>query len=112
MTTEPDGGPQPASAAKSHGAATTFDDGTLHINFVQRKVTIDGMLVDLTPIEYRLLAALAHNKGQVLSSRELAWDPDPPSLAPHRVKFFMFRLRHKMGWKEEDSPIEVVRDYG
>ena len=74
---------------------TSFDDGTLHIDFAHHEVTIDGTPVVLTPIEYRLLAALANHRGQVLSPDqllELAWD-DPSGLAPGKVKYAVKRLR-------------------
>jgi DNA-binding response OmpR family regulator len=94
---------------------TTFDDGTLHIDFAQQEVTIDGSVVVLTPTEYRLLATLARHQGQVLSSDqliELAWD-DPSGLAPSRVKYAVLRLRRKLGWDEQDdAPIETVRGFG
>jgi DNA-binding response OmpR family regulator len=94
---------------------TTFDDGTLHIDFAHQEVTVDGDHVVLTPTEYRLLATLARHQGQVLSSDqliELAWD-DPSGLAPSRVKYAVLRLRRKLGWDErEDGPIETVRGFG
>ena len=94
---------------------TTFDDGTLHIDFAHQEVTVDGQTIILTPTEYRLLATLARHQGQVLSSDqliELAWD-DPSGLAPSRVKYAVLRLRRKLGWDEGDEgPIETVRGFG
>jgi DNA-binding response OmpR family regulator len=94
---------------------TTFDDGTLHIDFAHQEVTVDGQTIILTPTEYRLLATLARHQGQVLSSDqliELAWD-DPSGLAPSRVKYAVLRLRRKLGWDESDEgPIETVRGFG
>ena len=94
---------------------TTFDDGTLHVDFAHQEVSIDGSVIVLTPTEYRLLATLARHQGQVLSSDqliELAWD-DPSGLAPSRVKYAVLRLRRKLGWDEgDDSPIETVRGFG
>jgi len=94
---------------------TTFDDGTLHVDFAHQEVTIDGNPIVLTPTEYRLLATLARHQGQVLSSDqliELAWD-DPSGLAPSRVKYAVLRLRRKLGWDEgDDTPIETVRGFG
>jgi DNA-binding response OmpR family regulator len=94
---------------------TSFDDGTLHIDFAHQEVAIDGAAVVLTPTEYRLLATLARHQGQVLSSDqliELAWD-DPSGLAPSRVKYAVLRLRRKLGWGEGDEgPIETVRGFG
>ena len=94
---------------------TSFDDGTLHVDFAHQEVTVDGNVVVLTPTEYRLLATLTRHQGQVLSSDqliELAWD-DPSGLAPSRVKYAVLRLRRKLGWDEkEDGPIETVRGFG
>jgi DNA-binding response OmpR family regulator len=95
---------------------TTFDDGTLHVDYAHQEVTIDGSAVPaLTPTEYRLLATLTRHQGQVLSSLQLieqAWD-DPSGLAPSRVKYAVLRLRRKLGWDEgDDSPIETVRGFG
>jgi DNA-binding response OmpR family regulator len=94
---------------------TTFDDGTLHVDFAHQEVTVDGTPIVLTPTEYRLLATLARHQGQVLSSDqliELAWD-DPSGLAPSRVKYAVLRLRRKLGWDEgDDTPIETVRGFG
>jgi DNA-binding response OmpR family regulator len=94
---------------------TTFDDGTLHVDFAHQEVSIDGKAIVLTPTEYRLLATLARHQGQVLSSDqliELAWD-DPSGLAPSRVKYAVLRLRRKLGWDDgDDTPIETVRGFG
>jgi DNA-binding response OmpR family regulator len=94
---------------------TTFDDGTLHVDFAHQEVTVDGVVIILTPTEYRLLATLARHQGQVLSSDqliELAWD-DPSGLAPSRVKYAVLRLRRKLGWGDgDDTPIETVRGFG
>ena len=93
---------------------TTFDDPPLHIDYAQREVAVEGGAVALTPTEYRLLTTLTRHQGQVLSQEQLieqAWD-DPSGLAPSRVKYAVHRLREKMGWEEDDCPIETVRGFG
>ena len=94
---------------------TTFDDGTLHVDFAHQEVSVEGTPIVLTPTEYRLLATLTRHQGQVLSSDqliELAWD-DPSGLAPTRVKYAVLRLRRKLGWDDgEETPIETVRGFG
>jgi DNA-binding response OmpR family regulator len=96
-------------------SVTTFDDPPLHMNFAQRRVTVDGNAVALTPIEFSLLATLTRHRDQVLSTDQLieqAWK-DPTGLAPSRVKFAVRRLREKMGWDlGDESPIETVRGFG
>ncbi len=113
MTTEPDADPQPVSSAKNHEAMTAFDDRTLHIDFNQQEVTLDGKPVDLTPTEYRLLATLVRHRGQVLSPEELvdlAYEERYGWLRLGRLKFIMPNLRNKLGGDErEDQPIQTVQ---
>ena len=62
---------------RSQGAETplvevlSFDDGRLVVDTVLHEVTVDGRPVDLTPKEFRLLAALAQYPGRVYSRVEL-----------------------------------------
>jgi DNA-binding response OmpR family regulator len=92
-----------------------FNDGCLLINFVTHEVLVDGGAVELTPTEFRLLAALVRHRGQVLSSvklLELAWS-DPFGVGPDRVKYSVMRLRRKLGTRPGgDSTIEAVRGFG
>ena len=93
----------------------SFVDGDLCVDFGRRTVTLGGEPVAVTPIEFRLLAALVRHPGQTLSSEELlrlAWD-DGSGIGADRVKFSVHRLRRKLGWDElERSPIEAVRGFG
>jgi DNA-binding response OmpR family regulator len=92
-----------------------FDDGMVAVNFVAHEVTVHGAPVALTPTEFRLLAALVRNRGQVLSASrllELAWS-DPFGIGPERVKYTVMRLRRKLGANEGgDDTIEAVRGFG
>jgi DNA-binding response OmpR family regulator len=76
---------------------------------------VTGDPVDLTPTEFRLLAALVKHRGQVLSPErllELAWS-DPYGVGPERVKYSILRLRRKLGSSSgADSRIEAVRGFG
>lgn len=49
----------------------SFDDGTLEIDTVQHVVRRDGVPVELTPNEYKLLQTLARYPGRVYSRFEL-----------------------------------------
>jgi DNA-binding response OmpR family regulator len=49
----------------------SFDSGALEIDSVQHVVRRDGEIVDLTPIEYRMLMTLARYPGRVYSRFEL-----------------------------------------
>lgn len=44
----------------------------LAIDFVNQRVKVDNRLVELTPVEYRLLALLARNRNQIVSYRTIA----------------------------------------
>jgi DNA-binding response OmpR family regulator len=94
--------------------ADSFDDGPLHIDFAGYRVEQDGMRVELTRIEFNLLAVLALHRGQVLSPDQLiehAW-LDPSGLAPGKVRFAVRRLREAMGWDKDHGPVETVRGFG
>ena len=48
-----------------------YTDGYLTVNFEAKQVKVDGYLVKLTALEFKLLAYLIENKGKVISKREL-----------------------------------------
>ena len=92
---------------------SVHDDGSLRLDPTTREVDLDGKRVELTPIEFRLLFALARHDGQVLTAPQLlaqAWD-DPSGIAPERVKYTVRRLRRKLGWDDE-GPLASVRGLG
>jgi DNA-binding response OmpR family regulator len=92
-----------------------FDDGHVQVSFVTHAVLADGVPVELTPTEFRLLTALVRHRGQVLSPvklLELAWS-DPFGIGADRVKYSVMRLRRKLGTEAGgDSVIEAVRGFG
>lgn len=92
-----------------------YDDGTVQMDFLNHEVRANGAPVELTPTEFRLLAALVQHRGQVLSPDkllELAWH-DPFGVGPDRVKYSVLRLRRKLGTMAgPQSPIEAVRGFG
>lgn len=49
----------------------SFEDGRLTIDTVEHEVLVDGVAVDLTPNEYKLLVTLARYPGRVYSRFEL-----------------------------------------
>ena len=53
------------------GAESRIEAGELAIDLDARRVSRDGADVHLTPIEYRLLVALARRRGKVLTHRQL-----------------------------------------
>jgi DNA-binding response OmpR family regulator len=96
-------------------APEVYDDGMMRLDPAARTVLVDGADVRLSPTEFRLLAYLARNRGQVVTPGQLldrVWG-DPTGIGPERVKFAVLRLRRRLGWADPDSsPIQSVRGVG
>ncbi|MCI0808539.1 MAG: response regulator transcription factor [Chloroflexi bacterium] len=87
-----------------------FQDGFLDINFVTSEVTANGIPVDLTPIEYRLLTELVNHIGSPVPPTDLlerVWGPDYET--ENLVKWHMSRLRKKLGDNDPMSKLIVTR---
>jgi two-component system KDP operon response regulator KdpE len=72
--------------------------GPVKIDQARHEVTVDGALVHLTPIEFRLLAVLARNAGKVLTHRQLlndVWGPRSTHQT-HYLRVHMAALRRKV----------------
>lgn len=92
-----------------------FDDGTVSIDYEAREVTVRGEKVALTPLEFRLLAALTEHAGQVLSRSQLVdlvWGQNYSS-SGDPVKIYIGYLRKKIE-QDPSSPelVETVRGFG
>ncbi len=57
--------------SQGEGRGITFSDGFLTVDIAQRKVSVNGEQVRLTPIEFRLLALLLQNAGHILTHKQL-----------------------------------------
>jgi DNA-binding response OmpR family regulator len=92
-----------------------YDDGQVRLDSNARTVLVGGADIRLSPTEFRLLAVLARNSGQVLTPAQLldrVWG-DPTGIGPERVKFAVLRLRRRLGWADPvSSPIQSVRGIG
>jgi len=85
--------------ARSRGAASepVLAVGPISIDQARHEVTVDGKLVHLTPIEFKLLAMLARHAGKVLTHRQLlreVWGPR--STQTHYLRVHMAALRRKI----------------
>jgi DNA-binding response OmpR family regulator len=93
----------------------TYADELLTIDFAQRAVKREGREVQLTPLEFKLLATFVRHPNQVLSRDqllELVWD-DPFGISPDQVKLYVGYLRRKLDPDAPDrAPIETVRGFG
>lgn len=87
-----------------------FQDGFLDINFVTSEVTVNGLAIDLTPIEYRLISELVNHIGTPVPPTDLlerVWGPDYQT--ENLVKWHMSRLRKKIGDTDPKNKLIVTR---
>lgn len=90
-----------------------FSVADLTIDLVHRKISVAGVEVHLTPIEYRLLSVLAKYTGKVLTHRFLlkeVWGPNQVDNA-HYLRIYMSQLRHKLE-KEPIRPRYILTEAG
>jgi DNA-binding response OmpR family regulator len=93
-------------------SVATLSSGRLKIDIPQHTVTFDGVPLELTAMEFRLLAHLARHGGIVLSRARLldeVWN-HPDSLDRRTVDTHIKRLREKLG--EASHVLETVRGFG
>jgi heavy metal response regulator len=93
---------------------TTLTVGGLVLDLLTRKVTRDGVAIDLRPREFALLEYLMRNAGKVLSktmilSRVWEYNFDPQT---NIVDVLMSRLRDKVDKPFETKLIQTVRGVG
>lgn len=97
------------------GEATVRTFGALTIDNAAREVTVDNSDVELTRIEFDLLATLCSRPRQVFSRTqllELVWGPNWYG-DTHVVDVHMSNLRRKLGDREREAPfILTVRGVG
>jgi two-component system KDP operon response regulator KdpE len=87
-----------AARAKDDASPSPIVIGDLRIDLARRIVTVREREVHLTPIEYKLLAALAKHAGMVLTHRHLleqVWGPGHAHQLQY-LRVYMTQLRHKL----------------
>ena len=89
------------AALRRSAGPEPFVLGELTIRYDQRRVTVAGQPVQLTPIEYEVLRVLSASAGRVLTHESLlrqAWSRrDRGSTDPKLVRAVVKRLRRKLG---------------
>lgn len=84
--------------ARTPSQATIHETGGLRIDLELREVSVDGTPVKLTPLEYRLLEALARRAGRVATHPQLlteVWGPGAEGQT-HYLRIYMAQLRKKL----------------
>lgn len=90
--------------------------GPIRLDVEAHRTSVDGVEVDLTPTEFRLLMALMERRGRTQSRKQLlekAWDVETgvsDRIQTRTVDMHVRRLRSKLG--EIGSWIQTVRGFG
>ena len=90
-----------------------LDDGWLHIDLSRRIVKANGKPVDLTPTEFRLLAAMVQQLDRVIPHQQLlrqVWGPEY-SDEVHYLKLYVRYLRQKLE-KDPRNPQYLLTEWG
>lgn len=93
--------------------SSTLQFGAVEVDFEMRIVRREGQPVHLTPIEYRLLVALARHAGRVLTHRQLlheVWGPSRVESA-HYLRIYMGHLRQKLE-RDPAQPEHIMTETG
>lgn len=91
----------------------TYSDDFLTFNSAERRLTVDGQLVKLTPTEYSLLALLVENAGRVLTYRTLleqVWGWEYIDDVDY-LRVYIWHLRRKLE-PDPKSPRYVLTEHG
>lgn len=85
-------------------------DGALAVDFENQRVTVDGKAVELTPLEWRVVARLAHEDGRAVARAEIARliGGDGGDASANAVAVHLYNLRRKLG----RHAIETIRGRG
>lgn len=103
---------------RANGPQTSLVDGRmalgdLEVNLDERRVYKRGQLVDLSPIEFRLLVCLLREPGRVINHRKLmaqVWGAEYVGCR-HYLRLYIRYLR----WKLEDDPRDpkmILNEWG
>ena len=90
------------------GPTEPYHLGGLTVDYAQRMVTVAGVPVDLTDIEYRMLAELSANAGRIMTHEQLlrrVWGQDNTG-GSGPVRAIVKRLRRKLG-DDADDPTYI-----
>ena len=87
--------------------------GGLTVDLIQRRVSVEGREVKLTPTEYELIKLLAQNAGRVLTHKQLlkavwgnSYDEDT-----HYIRVYIGQLRRKIE-KDPAQPKYIITESG
>lgn len=108
--------PPSASSLPSGLTQTAISSGVLTIDLASSRVTLNGTSVELTKAEYRLLALLVRNAGQIVT-REIIlnelWDSAGDYVDDNTLSVYVRRLREKIeATPSQPKHLITVRGFG
>jgi two-component system, OmpR family, KDP operon response regulator KdpE len=91
----------------TRSATVRYERAGLSVDLEARRVHRDGAEVRLTPTEYRLLARLVRQAGQVVTHRQLLLDVWGPEFTEHThyLRLYMAQLRAKLEAEPADPRV-------
>ena len=91
-------------------ASAVIEAGPIAVDTRQMRVSVDGKAIILTPLEYRLISFLVHNKGRVVAPVEILDHlyGDEDSRETNALEALIMRTRKKLG----PNSIETRRGFG
>lgn len=97
------------------GPKETYSDALLTVDFAERRLTVGERSVELTPLEFKLLATFVEHPNQLLEHGqllELVWGGERGT-SRDQVKLYVGYLRKKLADAgAQPGAIETVRGYG
>ncbi len=102
-----------ARATYASTSTHNLTSGALIIDFDERRVTVAGRPVDLTPTEYHLLETLARRANRTVPTETLlveVWGPEYAGEVEH-VKHFIWTLRKKIE-ADPGDPKHLITERG
>jgi DNA-binding response OmpR family regulator len=97
------------------GPKETYSDAVLTVDFAERRLTVGDRSVELTPLEFRLLATFVQHPNQLLEHGQLlqlVWGGERGT-SRDQVKLYVGYLRKKLADAgAEPGAIETVRGFG
>ena len=101
------------AASSSAAVPDVLEVGAIRIDQPRHEVTVDGKVVHLTPIEFKLLVELARQPGRVLTHRQLlreVWGPEAVEQS-HYLRVHVAALRRKLE-RDPAQPRWLVTEAG
>lgn len=102
---------RPGTASETN--APLFQFGDVIVDFMHRRVTRKNEVMHLTPIEYKLLAALIRNAGKVMTHTQLlreVWGTGHAERS-HYLRIYMGHLRQKLE-ADPARPVHIMTETG